>query len=76
MKVLEILQENQEGREMRDDLLSCPFCGGEAEILHYQIDGYLPKCKLCDGMIEKWFLIKEEAIAAWNHRTPIKEGER
>jgi hypothetical protein len=59
---------------MMNDLLPCPFCGGESEILHYQIDGYLPKCKLCDGMIEKWFLIKEEAIAEWNHRTPIKEA--
>lgn len=50
------------------ELRSCPFCGGEAELEHLEIDGYLAHCSKCDGMIEKWFDTKDEAIAAWNRR--------
>lgn len=51
------------------ELKRCPFCGGEAAILHYPGDGYLPHCTECDGMIEKWFNTPEESFAAWNRRT-------
>lgn len=50
------------------ELKRCPFCGGEAAILHYLGDGYLPHCTECDGMIEKWFNTPEEAFEAWNRR--------
>lgn len=46
----------------------CPFCGAKAEILHYENDGYLPKCTECDGMIEIWFATEQEAKQAWNKR--------
>lgn len=51
------------------ELKRCPFCGGEAAILHYHEDDvYLPHCTECDGMIEKWFDTPEEAFEAWNRR--------
>ena len=50
------------------ELKRCPFCGGEAAILHYPVDGYLPHCTECDGTIEKWFDTPEEALDAWNRR--------
>lgn len=51
------------------ELKKCPFCGGEAAILHYQGEGgYLPHCTECDGMIEKWFDTPEEAFESWNRR--------
>lgn len=50
------------------ELKRCPFCGGEAAILHYPGDGYLPHCTECDGMIEKFFDTPEEAFDAWNRR--------
>lgn len=49
-------------------LKRCPFCNGDAAILHYLGDGYLPHCSNCDGMIEKWFETPEEALDAWNRR--------
>ena len=51
-----------------DKLKCCPFCGADAEIMHYPMDGYLPHCSKCDGMIEKWFKTEQEAISAWNTR--------
>lgn len=53
----------------KQELKPCPFCGNEAELTHYEVDGYLPHCTRCDGMIEHWFSEKEEAIKAWNKRT-------
>ena len=50
------------------ELKRCPFCGGEAAILHYPGDGYLPHCTECDGTIEKWFDTPEEALESWNRR--------
>lgn len=50
------------------EMLKCPFCGSTAEILHYENDGYLPKCSECDGMIEKWFDTPEQAVEAWNRQ--------
>lgn len=55
---------------MADALKSCPFCGGAAEITHYEIDGYLPHCTKCEGMIETWFKSEAESITAWNRRVP------
>ena len=50
------------------ELKPCPFCGEEAEALHYEDDGYLPRCTVCNGMIEHWFETEEEASEAWNKR--------
>ena len=50
------------------ELKPCPFCGKDAELLYYDTDGYLPKCTVCDGMVEHWFKIKEDAEKAWNKR--------
>lgn len=53
-------------------LKRCPFCGGEATILIDETGTderrYLPCCKRCDGMIERWFLAAGWAIDAWNRR--------
>jgi len=53
----------------KDELLPCPHCGGKAE-LNGAIFGdgseydYRVECKYCGG----WYLIKQEAIKAWNTR--------
>ena len=59
----------ERGAEMIE-LKPCPFCGGEAEITHYDGDGYLPHCTKCAGMVETWFKHEEEAVEAWNRREP------
>ena len=61
-------------------LLPCPFCGGEAELLKgdpglYSAENHLYhalKAVVCDQCISSsgWYLHEEEAIAAWNRRTP------
>lgn len=65
----------------------CPFCGqdrageenDELEILvdkgteDYSIS-FLPTCKRCDGMIEKWFDTPIEAVEAWNRRAGEQDG--
>ncbi len=61
-------KECEYAEELQKEMLNCPFCGAKAEILHYEHDGYLPKCSKCDGMIEKWFDTPEEAVEEWNKR--------
>ena len=56
---------------MSKELLPCPFCGGEVEMLNYSPKEWLVSCKQCSGMVEKWRETKEEAIEQWNTRKPI-----
>jgi Lar family restriction alleviation protein len=63
---------------MRDDLLSCPFCGGESELNHVNTACewlYEVRCPEC-GCGTDYSDTSDDAIAAWNHRTPVKEDER
>ena len=48
------------------ELLSCPFCGGEAAIYEEIIGGYIVQCHDCCGQVG--IMTKEHAIAAWNQR--------
>ncbi len=57
-----------ESKSLAHNLLPCPFCGGAAEMLHYESDGYLVLCPACQGMVENWVLTEEEAAAVWNRR--------
>ena len=57
---------------MENELLNCPFCGGEAEF-YVGGNGYI-QCTHCLAMIPyKYGLLyadgKRKAIAAWNRRT-------
>ncbi len=47
--------------------LLCPFCGGEAEIIHFGSCYYFVRCKVC-YMSSMGCPMKDEAIAAWNRR--------
>jgi Lar family restriction alleviation protein len=54
-------------------LKPCPFCGGEADLYYDKQDPDFPftvRCGDCD--VERCMIYedKEEAIAAWNRRTP------
>lgn len=54
---------------MTDKLLPCPFCGGEALIIHFTQDACYVKCENHDCMAgQKVYDTKAEAIAAWNAR--------
>ena len=54
------------------DLKPCPFCGGEARMQYHKIDGckktYGVVCLKCMIQFDTFFLLKEEAIKAWNHQ--------
>lgn len=53
------------------ELLSCPFCGGEAEVKYgcWDYNCYLVECKSCAGtVIDTRWDSPEEAIEAWNRR--------
>lgn len=56
---------------MKNELLPCPFCGGEAGIQPRDKNDYLPHCKKCPCMLKPLIPYKteEEAISAWNTRT-------
>lgn len=57
------------------ELLPCPFCGGEAEIVdvdptpHYVKEGHWVICKECKASAHV-FENRDKAIEAWNTRTP------
>jgi Lar family restriction alleviation protein len=57
---------------MSDTLLPCPFCGGEARIEQHEKGKWLAFCDDVYGCgTEGWYEdTPEEAIAAWNRRTP------
>lgn len=52
-----------------EKLLSCPFCGGEAEVVrgHPMSNGSWVRCKKCN-VLSMLYYTKAEAIAAWNRR--------
>lgn len=57
-------------------LLPCPFCGGEAQLVHWtnQLSwnaNYGVKCTSCKILLDSahsYFHTEEEAINAWNRR--------
>ena len=55
-----------------DNLLPCPFCGGEATISDggYSGEKFLARCREMSCPAASGFIRKthDEAIAAWNHR--------
>lgn len=57
-------------------LKSCPFCGGEAEILKYPRceRKYVVVCKnnLCNASIGQYSTSKENAVRAWNTRKSME----
>ena len=62
---------------MADDLKSCPFCGGKAELIKRAYEdntGYaLVSCKACGNMTKQFyksldFCAVDEAIKSWNRR--------
>lgn len=57
------------------ELKPCPFCGGEAEVLHYEtftinfssVYKYYVSCKKCNANTDLKASI-EDVIKAWNRR--------
>jgi Lar family restriction alleviation protein len=67
---------------MNGELKTCPFCGGEAEVIedeepcYYGSSSvYRVECKKCPTSFGGWhFNNKQQAITAWNKR--VTEAER
>ncbi len=53
------------------ELLPCPFCGGEAEIVNPHDDMYIVGCSNedCHMWCGLAFNVKEHAVKFWNTRT-------
>jgi len=51
---------------MKEDLKSCPFCGGEAIIISKGFMKYVVKCKTCKASIKTKTI--SESITMWNKR--------
>lgn len=56
------------------ELLSCPFCGGEAEVVVFARVGqrpiFFPTCTNCGAELPRVYRTKEQAIEVWNTRAP------
>jgi Lar family restriction alleviation protein len=75
------MQKITGGRTMSETkLLSCPFCGGEAELIGHYIKGvannyqYFVRCKQCKARPQSFNTFKkpEKAIEVWNTRKPME----
>lgn len=68
--------KNKQAIKTSDRLLSCPFCGGEAEILEHDNGWAIWHCIMCKNCkaSQEWRkgYTKEEAITAWNTRKPME----
>ena len=56
--------------EAEEELLACPFCGGEAEVVvthPVSTEGVYVHCKECGAFVTA-FHTEADAIAAWNRR--------
>ena len=54
---------------MMNELKPCPFCGGKGVIIEdYPRTDYFVECDKCKTTSDT-YQSKEEAIAAWSHRT-------
>lgn len=57
-----------------NELLPCPFCGGQAEMIETphipRGTDYTPRCKKtsCCGRLTKKWAYRETAVIAWNRR--------
>jgi Lar family restriction alleviation protein len=65
---------------MTEKLLPCPFCGGEASVR--TVLRVLARCEMCGSEGQSFSMVdagveaaSDQAIAAWNRRTPAPEGE-
>lgn len=57
---------------IKAELKTCPFCGGEAEIIGAYNKFYQVVCQKCEGSIDRFFDTPEEAAKAWNRRAGEK----
>jgi hypothetical protein len=57
---------------MDNKLLPCPFCGAEARILNYSGAFRVIDTNYMCGvpLAERWYKSEQEAISAWNSRSP------
>lgn len=69
---------------INNELKSCPFCGGNAEIVSFNVfcdKAYYCKCTNCEAEIKAPSFSEQEAIESWNKRIAnsipfeIKQGE-
>lgn len=61
--------------EKAKELKNCPFCGGDAELHKYEYGtDVIVNCKGCD-IQQGIYWHKDDAIKAWNTRTPIVEAQ-
>lgn len=67
---------------MMENLLPCPFCGGEAEIFDYDPENevgfhepYTVQCSNQCCCLGKDFRTREEAAEAWNRRAQPEQPE-
>lgn len=62
---------------MTENLLPCPFCGGEGCIQEHVFVGYTSTfgvvCLDCCAETRQFFNTKDEAVAAWNRRVDSRQ---
>ena len=68
LRIYNEMAQKDEIMQTETEMRSCPFCGGDAEVIFEGPKYYYPACSVCPVELHEIYFTPEEAAEAWNRR--------